>query len=201
MIAWPGVQIGQHRIHLVLGHLIPERGHHSLARQQNLFNFCICCRLTIGQCVPAEEAMQIRRNLFQMQIILLVAVSATYVVEVLALSLLRRQLRRRSAPRYTGRNCRSYNRCPGFPKPHSFSLSRKLAFRAKPAATRKNDSPKTTVLRMAKLGSSSRDRGSSAGTRTFSLSGCADPGQAGIRVNWKDSCRVSRTVRSGEQVS
>jgi len=88
------MQIGQHRIHLIFGHLIPERGHDSLARQQNLLHLSIRRRLSIRQCVPAEESVQIRRNLFQMQIILLVAMSATNVIEMLAFGLLRRQSRR-----------------------------------------------------------------------------------------------------------
>jgi hypothetical protein len=49
---------------------------------------------------------------------------------MLALSLLRRQLWRRSAACNAGRNCNSKNRHPIFTKPHSSSLPRELASRA-----------------------------------------------------------------------
>jgi hypothetical protein len=53
-----------------------------------------------------EDAVQIRRNLLESQVVLLVAVGAANLIEALALRFLRRQRRRSMAASHTG--CRCY---------------------------------------------------------------------------------------------
>ncbi len=111
LIAQSRVQIRHYRVHLFLRHLIFKRRHHSLPCHQHLLNLRISRWLTIRQSVPAEDAMQIRRNLLQVQIIFLVAVRAANVIEMLAFSLLRRQRRRRPATNYAAGKRSQQKRC------------------------------------------------------------------------------------------
>lgn len=91
LIAQASVQVRHHRVQLFLRHLICERGHRSLPCYQNLLNLRIRRRFAVRQCVPAEEAMQIWRNFFQVQIVRFVAVRAADVVQMLAFGLLWRE--------------------------------------------------------------------------------------------------------------
>ncbi len=74
-------------------------------------NLAICRRLTVRQHLMVEEAMQIRRHFLQVQIVLLMAMSATGVVHVLSFSLLRRQIRRLPAASETNRQATN-DSCP-----------------------------------------------------------------------------------------
>jgi len=65
--------------------------------------------------------MQIRWNFLQTQIVLLVAVSAANVINMLAFRLLRRQLRRRAATNYATDDDRSQNFDTGFPMLQCFN--------------------------------------------------------------------------------
>ncbi len=111
LIAKPRVQIRHHRIHLLLRHLIRKRRHRSLPSHQYLFDLCIRRRLAIRQSVPAEDTMQTRRNPLQAQIILLVAVRAANVIQMLAFSLLELERRRRATTSYAGKSGRQKH-CP-----------------------------------------------------------------------------------------
>jgi hypothetical protein len=104
LIAQARVQISHHLVHLFLRHLIRKRGHRSLPCSQYLLNLRVRRRLALRQCVPAEDTMQTRRNLLQVQIVLFVAVRTANVIQVLAFSLLLRQRRRRSAARHAGKS-------------------------------------------------------------------------------------------------
>ncbi len=97
-----------------------------------MFDVGICRRLTVRQRLMVEEAMQIRRHLLQVQIVFLMAMSATDVVHVLSFSLLRRQIRRLPASSETDRQVTNYS-CPKsntFLRVPGFSSAARQAFAA-----------------------------------------------------------------------
>lgn len=99
------MQVGDQCGHLLLGEAAAEAGHHSLPCQDILSHGRIGGRRAAGQGDMVEDAMQVGRNLLESQVVLLVAVGAAYLVEVLARRLLRSQRRRSVAARQTGRHC------------------------------------------------------------------------------------------------
>ena len=123
------MQVGDQGIHLLLCHLIGKRRHHSLARHEHPFDFCIGCRSAIWQCIALEEAVQIGWNLLEVQVVLFVAMSASHVVQVLALRLPRREARRRVTTHAWSRNRSREDRHPA-----NFQKHRWLRFLGKLAA-------------------------------------------------------------------
>ena len=82
--AQPGMQIGQQRGHLLLGEAAGETRHHSLPCQHILPHRFIRGRNSAGQCLAVKEAVQVRRDFLQRQIVVLMAMGATNLVEMLA---------------------------------------------------------------------------------------------------------------------
>ena len=92
------MKISNHRRHLFPAHLVRKRRHHPFAFHQHLLNIGIGSRLPAWQLSLVKHSMQIRRNLFQSQVIFLVAVRAPHVINPLSLRLLRSKRRLAPAP-------------------------------------------------------------------------------------------------------
>ena len=84
-----GVQIGKKRGHLLVGEPAGKGGHHSLPGIDHAPHFRIAGRGSAGQRGAGEDAMEVRRNLLQVQVVVLVAMGASGLVEVLPFCLLR----------------------------------------------------------------------------------------------------------------
>lgn len=84
-----GVQIGQQRGHLLIGKTAGEGRHQALACQDYAPNFGVGCGRAAGQRGSQEDRMQIRRDLLERQVVVLVAVGTADGVEVFAVHLLR----------------------------------------------------------------------------------------------------------------
>lgn len=88
-LAHAGVQVRQQRRHLLVGKAAFEGGHHASARKHLARNYLIGGGQAAGQCGAVEEAVQVRRDLLEAEVVVLVAVGATAVVEMLPFRLLR----------------------------------------------------------------------------------------------------------------
>lgn len=84
-----GVQVGQEGCHLLVGEASRECRHHSLPVQDYVCDFSVGCGGAAEELGATKQAVQIRRNLLQGEIVIAVTVRATDFVEVLAFSLLR----------------------------------------------------------------------------------------------------------------
>jgi hypothetical protein len=85
------VQVGEQVGHLLGCKATVKGRHHSFSREHNGLNLEIGCRRAAGKGRLREEAVKIGRNLLQAKVVLLVAVSAPDLVEVLAFQLLGRE--------------------------------------------------------------------------------------------------------------
>ncbi len=108
------VQVSQQGRHLLVAKAACEGRHHSLPRQYDAPHFRVGRGRTAGQRRSSEHPMQIRRNLLQRQVIVLVAVRAAYLVEMLAFGLLGRKAGRGATPREL-----CYEQCPQSGKPRN----------------------------------------------------------------------------------
>ena len=87
------MKVSQQRGHLLLGESSREPRHQSPAGKNILPYRGIRRWNAAGQCLAFKEPMQIWRNFLQRQIVLLVAMRAAHLVEVLAFRLLLREHR------------------------------------------------------------------------------------------------------------
>jgi hypothetical protein len=82
------VQIGQEGDHLLVRESACEGGHRSLPHEHNLAHFHIRGWSAIKEGLATEYEVQIRRNLFECLVVVLVTMGAADLVKVLARSLL-----------------------------------------------------------------------------------------------------------------
>lgn len=101
----PRVQVGDQRGHLLLGEAAAEAGHHALPCQHILPHGRVGGGSAAGQGLMVEDAVQIRRNLFESQVVFFMAVGAAKLIKALAFRLLRSQRRRCAAAGPTGCRC------------------------------------------------------------------------------------------------
>ena len=85
------MQIREQISHLRVCESASERRHHAFPRQDGLRHLLIARRRSAGQNRLQKEAVQIGRNLFEAKVVVLVAVRASHIVEMLSGQLLRRQ--------------------------------------------------------------------------------------------------------------
>jgi hypothetical protein len=88
------MKIRQQRTHLLIAEPTGKGRHQLLARKNHLPNLGVCRRRAAWQRRSPEDSMEIGRDLLESQVVVFVAVCAAARVEVLALGLLRRELRR-----------------------------------------------------------------------------------------------------------
>ena len=102
-----GMQIIQQRGHLLWVKPPRKSRHHPSALQNVVGDRLIRRRNPAGQRLVLEQPMQIRRNLLQRQIIVLMAMRAAHLVKMLSFRLLGRQLLCRVAPAksHAGHSC------------------------------------------------------------------------------------------------
>jgi len=86
-----GVKIGEQRGHLLVRKPAGKRRHHSLPSQHNARNLGVAGRRTAGQSGSGKDPMQVGRNLFEIEVVVLVAMSAANIVEVLPFRFLLRE--------------------------------------------------------------------------------------------------------------
>ena len=98
-----GMQIGEQGLHLCLVEATGKRGHHALARQNDLSDSIVRRRNSAGKRAPAKDPMQVRRNLLEGEVIVLVAMGAPHRVQVLPFLLLGGEGSRSFTPRHQGR--------------------------------------------------------------------------------------------------
>jgi hypothetical protein len=91
------MQIGQQGGRLFIGKAPGKGGHHPLPGQNHTLDLGIGGSGAAGQRLLLKDAVQVWRNFLQSQIVVLVAMGAAGLVEVLALRLLLRKLRNRTA--------------------------------------------------------------------------------------------------------
>src|ERR1035441_9273059 len=91
------MQIGQQGGHLLLGESAGEGGHHSLPRLHILPHRLVGGGSAAGQRLPRKDAMQVRRNLLEGQVVVLVAMGAVFLVEALPFRFLWSERWRRAA--------------------------------------------------------------------------------------------------------
>lgn len=85
------MQISEQCSHLLVGESPCEAGHHSSADKDILPHRSISSGNSAGQVFAVKEPAQIRRDFLQSEIVVLVAVRAANLVEVLPFGLLRCQ--------------------------------------------------------------------------------------------------------------
>ena len=83
------MQISQQRAHLHLGEAAGEAGHHSPAPYNILTHRRVSCQGAAWERLPSEDVVQVRRNFLEGQIVVLMAMGATDLVEALPCCLLR----------------------------------------------------------------------------------------------------------------
>lgn len=83
-------QVGDQCIHLLIGESPRKARHHALACEHHAPHLGVSCRSAAGQRSPFEDAMQVGWNLFESQIIVLMAVRTADGIQMLAVRLLRR---------------------------------------------------------------------------------------------------------------
>jgi hypothetical protein len=87
------VEVGDDGVELVLRHLIFEWRHEAFAVHDDALDFSVGGGRAVGQGLAGEDAVEVRRDFFEGQIVFFVAVRAGDVVDVLALGLLRGEMR------------------------------------------------------------------------------------------------------------
>ncbi len=88
------MKIRQQSTHLLLAEPAGKRRHQPFARQNFLPNLGVCGRRAAWQRRSPEDSMEIGRDLLESEVVVFVAMCAAARVEVFALGLLRRELRR-----------------------------------------------------------------------------------------------------------
>src|SRR5271157_3603259 len=118
------MQVGKQLGHLLVGEAASKSGHHSLPCQDILPHGHVSGWNTAGEGLADKDAMQIRRYLFQRQVVVFVTMGAADLIEVLAFSFLRGERRSRMAASqcqaetgcqmYTNKGRTSFSpECPG----------------------------------------------------------------------------------------
>ena len=74
---------------MLVGEPAGKGGHHSLPGKDHLRHSGVSSRGSAGQCGAGEDAMEVGRDFLQVQVIILVAVGAADLVEVLPFCFLR----------------------------------------------------------------------------------------------------------------
>lgn len=87
-LAQSGVQISQERAHLLVVKASGKRRHHSLPGEDDPLHCIVGCGCSTGQRRSRKDAVQIGRNFFQGEIVVLVAMRAPHRVEMLPCRLL-----------------------------------------------------------------------------------------------------------------
>lgn len=121
------VQICDQRGHLLLREAAAEAGHHALSCQYIVPHGRIAGSRAAGQGFVVEDAMQIRRNLLQSQIVVLMAMGAARLIQMLAHGLLRGQRRSGMAAGKARRHSQADN-CRAHCDQASLRQSRTYAF-------------------------------------------------------------------------
>ena len=85
------MQISQQRGHLLFGEPPREAWHIAFACEEQAAHLGVRCRRAAGQLSTAHRSMNIRWRRLQRQIVVFMAMHATYGVEMLSLRLLRRE--------------------------------------------------------------------------------------------------------------
>jgi len=83
-----GVQIRQQRVHLLLGKAAGEAGHHAPTLEHIARHGSVRRRNPAGQRLAVKKSVQVRRNVLQRQVVVLVAMSTPNLVEMLPFCLL-----------------------------------------------------------------------------------------------------------------
>jgi hypothetical protein len=91
-----GVEIGEKSIHLLLGEASGEGWHLVFATEYGSNDLCVSGRGSTGKRGAAKEVAEAGRGRLQREIVFLVAVCASLLIEVLAACLLRCELRVRA---------------------------------------------------------------------------------------------------------
>jgi hypothetical protein len=99
--AQAGVQVGQQGGHLLVGKATVKGWHHSLTREYDVLNLGIGCGCSAWQSGMHEDTVEIRWSLFQIQVVLIMAMGAANVVKVFAFCLQRSEGRFGMATDYT----------------------------------------------------------------------------------------------------
>lgn len=89
------MQVSKEGRHLFVGKAASEGGHHSLAREHIPSHRFVGGRSAAGQRLPRKNAAQVRRNLLEGQVVILVAMGATDLIEAFPFRFLRSKRRRR----------------------------------------------------------------------------------------------------------
>jgi hypothetical protein len=87
------MEVRDQRIHLRLGEAAFKGGHHAFASVEDAGDFLIGGGCATGQVWMLKDRMQVGRDFFEFEIVVLVAVGAAHLVEVFALGLLRSERR------------------------------------------------------------------------------------------------------------
>src|ERR1035437_8927697 len=87
------MKVDQQRHHLLAGEAAGKAGHHSLPCQHILAHGGVGCGNPTGQRFTVEDAVQVRRDFLERQVVVLVTMGATSLVKVLAFGLLRGKCR------------------------------------------------------------------------------------------------------------
>jgi hypothetical protein len=87
-LAQTGMQVGNQGGHLLVGKPAGKSRHHPLARERHALKFPIAGRCAAGKSTLRENSMQIRGDLLEVQVVVLVAMSTANLVEVLTFRLL-----------------------------------------------------------------------------------------------------------------
>lgn len=82
------MQVGQERRHLLIRKSAGERWHHPLSVKDYPLHFLVRGGSAAGKLVVVKDRMKIGRHLLEAQVVILVAVRATPLVEMLPLGLL-----------------------------------------------------------------------------------------------------------------
>jgi hypothetical protein len=92
-----GVEVGEKRVHLLLSETAGEGGHIAFAAEDGADDLCVCGRSAAGKRGAAEEIAEAGGWRLEGEIVFLVAVRASDLIEMLAGGLLGRELRLRMA--------------------------------------------------------------------------------------------------------
>ncbi len=82
------MQVGNQGGQLLVGKPAGKSRHHPLAREHHALKLPIAGRRAAGKGTLRENSMQIRRNLLEVQVVVLVAMGTANLVEVLTFRLL-----------------------------------------------------------------------------------------------------------------